>query len=480
MRVAHIGNIAQNAYLNAKLQRRVALLFPDRYGDVEVDSYDTGGGPPMRVPYWEDGQFAPPAMMQEHWFDWISVPMQNGYQRPPWAKIQGNHLGSAAWYDTQEAYEADAKRHLLYHVHPDLGRSHPARATALRAALAASRLTPEEQALCFEPLLDEPPWTCIREIARHYDLVVLYGPWARFGCILPRAQRWIAFEHSTLRYVPWLRQAGDVLLACAYGHADHVLVTNADCQRSARLLELERVSWIPHPVDELAYVPADPGNPAPALAMRAHLGVAPEDFLCFAPARLDLHLKGTATLLYGVARYVRDAEPRGAPRATLLLIGGGDDHAAALNLAQVLGLGERLCVMQAQPKWRLRALYHAADVVLDQFSPEVGSYGTTTVEAMACGKPLITWVDARVHAGVAACPDKAVCLALEAHEIAGWLERLARDPGLRAAKGAEGQAWVEAHHGWQATAEASIAVYRRVLARAAREESAREESAYAA
>lgn len=462
MRVAHIGNIAQNAYLNAKFQRRLALASPREYGDVEADSYDQGGGPPMRVPYWEDGDFAPPPEMAEYWFDWSSVPQRNGFVRPPWAKIIGNHF-IKKWYASQKAYEADFPRAILYQLTPDLGRDWPIRHVALRKALAEGRLTPDEQQMAFGPMLDEPAWPCVRAIAEQYDLTVLYGPWARYGCTLPRACRWIAFEHSTLRYVPMLRQAGDFLLAAAYQHADHVIVTNADCRRSAETLELERYSWLPHPVDTTTYTP-QPDDPAAVRALRRHLEVGDDDVLFFAPARLELHLKGTGTLLYGFLRYLRYAEPAGAPRATLLMVAGGDDQAFVLDLIKTLGLTERVRMMAPQPKCRLRHYYHAADVVLDQFSHEVGSYGTTTGEALACGRPLVTWVDAVLHEGFAACPSSIVCLAKTPVQVGGWLHKLANDPALRVWYGAAGRAWMEEYHDWRRVASESIDLYRRVLA----------------
>ena len=48
MKIAMIGNVAQNAYLNAKFLRRLG---------IEADSFDLGGGPPASTPQWEDGYF---------------------------------------------------------------------------------------------------------------------------------------------------------------------------------------------------------------------------------------------------------------------------------------------------------------------------------------------------------------------------------------------------------------------------------------
>ena len=48
-------------------------------------------------------------------------------------------------------------------------------------------------------------------------------------------------------------------------------------------------------------------------------------------------------------------------------------------------------------KMRLLEYYRAADIVLDQFHEAVGSFGTVTVEAMACGRPVIMYFNPQVH-----------------------------------------------------------------------------------
>jgi len=451
--IDHTGNIAGNAYLSALLQRRLALLDPARYGDVVPTSFDTGGGALMAVPYWEAGDFDPPPEMHAKWFAWAGVPMRNGFVRPPWAKILGNE-GGRAWYDTQDAFESDLGRLLALMVDDRAVVCPDAHLDELRAALAASRLTPAEQQRVFPLLRNDSAWWPILQLAKsgQYDLLVLYGPFASAGVVLPRSQPYVCFEHGTLRYVPCLREEIDVLLALSYQHADHVLITNADCLDAARTLGLDpaRTSWTAHPVDETRFVP----------------GPAPDNdpLVFFCPARSGFLLKGTDKLLYGFRQYVQGMESGRLPRAVMHLIAGGDDVLETQRLVASLGLAEHVRWLGALPKCALLRAYQHADVVLDQFSQLIGSYGTITVEALACGKPVVTWVDAAKHQALgAASPHEVVCLAKRADEIGAWLGRLAQSPRLRADVGAAGRAWVEQHHGWRAGATQAIRVYREVL-----------------
>lgn len=78
LRVLHIGNVANNAYINAKLQRKIGI---DAFVVAETDTYI------MDQPEWEDADF------NGDWGDdftpsWDKVDLK-GYQRPLWF-ITGN------------------------------------------------------------------------------------------------------------------------------------------------------------------------------------------------------------------------------------------------------------------------------------------------------------------------------------------------------------------------------------------------------
>jgi glycosyltransferase involved in cell wall biosynthesis len=70
------------------------------------------------------------------------------------------------------------------------------------------------------------------------------------------------------------------------------------------------------------------------------------------------------------------------------IIAYGKDFDKTIALASSLGL--RLNVLPKVPHERLNEYYWNADVVLDRF--KLGSLGMVSLEAIACGRPVITYV----------------------------------------------------------------------------------------
>jgi glycosyltransferase involved in cell wall biosynthesis len=133
------------------------------------------------------------------------------------------------------------------------------------------------------------------------------------------------------------------------------------------------------------------------------------------------------------------------PEALLVCAGWGADLERSRALAAGLGLGDRVRFLpHALSKTRLLRHYRAADVVLDQFV--VGSYGTSALEAMSAGAPLLIHLEPERFAAVFdEFPPVGNCRTPD--EIAGWLRRLFGDPGERERLGADGRRWVVEHHG---------------------------------
>jgi glycosyltransferase involved in cell wall biosynthesis len=472
VRVCIAGNVAGNAFNLAKGLRALG---------VEADSFDQGSGWIFSLPIWEEGQFDLRAQGYNAAIEvWRTsrLKTENHWQRPPWAKILGNDGKDVQpWYDTQDAFEADIDA-------IQLGRHASHRPAAMQRyellkALEQSR-TPEarwEEVIEYHTTVRSGwyDWRArLRTIVEGgYDLAVLCGPTATIGTLLPKDVPYVTFEHSTMRDAPELRTLPQRVLALAYQSADWNVITNGDCHEAAGMLGVRRTSsFIPHPMDERKFTPDTDG--ASAAGRAALLEWLKCDLVCFAPAR---HCSNTAIgakrndrILYAFHRYVTEAEPAGAPRAGLVLMAWGDkdDLEASRGLIDVLGLTERVIWQAPQPRPRLVQFYRAADIVLDQFS-EVGSFGTTTVEAMSCGKPVITYYSPQVHEWCLPVLGEhpPVLSARTVDEIYERLVWQAKHERYRADIGRRGREWVLRHHSLERVAKAHLSLYTRVLAQKA-------------
>ena len=131
---------------------------------------------------------------------------------------------------------------------------------------------------------------------------------------------------------------------------------------------------MPFLVDTKRYAPGEDHLRAD---LRARYGSGP--FL-FSPARQAWNVKGNDKLLRAVAVVARHY-----PGLQLILPEWGVDLARSRALVSDLGLRVVWIPMVSKPA--LIRLYNAVDVVLDQFN--LGAFGTSTVEAMACAKPVV-------------------------------------------------------------------------------------------
>lgn len=203
--------------------------------------------------------------------------------------------------------------------------------------------------------------------------------------------------------------------------------------------------YVPVPVEAERFT-AHPEPPPPAWP--------DADLVVFHPARLILrrhprlvetgHWKANDRLLEGFAMHVRAS----GSRSVLVLVDRpqSPDRVLARDLVRSLGIGDHVVWLQHPSEqgfsWNeLPAMYRAADVVADDFG--VGWFGLVTLEGLAAGRPVMTYVKPDVMRGLYS--DHPLTLAHTPEEIASRLDEL-RDPTLRAVLGDRGRAWVGEHH----------------------------------
>lgn len=126
---------------------------------------------------------------------------------------------------------------------------------------------------------------------------------------------------------------------------------------------------------------------------------------------------GPLLLFVGRLRYYKGVEHliramAGIPRARLLIVGDGPMRRPWGELTTALGAADRVHFLGEVPDADLPALYHACDVFVLPASQRSEAFGTVLLEAMACGKPVVTtelgtgtsWVNRHGETGLVVPP----------------------------------------------------------------------------
>ncbi|VVN26743.1 glycosyltransferase family protein [Pseudomonas fluorescens] len=166
----------------------------------------------------------------------------------------------------------------------------------------------------------------------------------------------------------------------------------------------------------------------------------PENALVgFIPSRLDYECKGQDKLLQAVVRLQHRARAVGL---RLVFSGWGIDLELAREFARKTAIDDIVMFLDvALSKPLLFEFYLAADFVVDQFN--LGMYGTSALEAMASGSPLMIWLNQSYERSWGAPP---VINAHTVEEIETVLGRLVDGEFDLERDGAELQNWLESVH----------------------------------
>jgi glycosyltransferase involved in cell wall biosynthesis len=427
VRILHVGNIANNAYNNAKFLRRKGV-------EADVLCYDYTHV--MAQPEWEDAEFE--GQVDEYHPQWDQIDL-GLFRRPAWF-MQGQ-LYSGAGRKQSFRWQFRLERMLQQPVRLLWGG-----VKCLASYVHGSNASPRLGDL----LWAYPAQRNFREWFAGYDLIQAYSTDAIYAWMFTDGRPYVAFEHGTMREIPFENSRRGRLLTFAYREANKVLITNPDVLTAARRLGLNNFQFIPHPVDETKYRPHS--TPLRTELMDRHQ----TDLILFAPSRHNWALKGNDLLLRAFARSVK-----ALPRRPLLIVSDwGQETDRSRSLIDALGIGASVLWTPPLNKMKLIQYYNAADVVLDQFT--LGVFGTVTPEAMACGKPVVMYFDRPAHEWCFPEMPPVVAAGTE-DEIFDRLMELAADPTRRTTIGQVSREWVVKHHGWELVADRQISIYRELL-----------------
>ena len=294
-----------------------------------------------------------------------------------------------------------------------------------------------------------------QQLFAHYDVVIGYstdGIWP-----LLSGKPYLAFEHGTIREIPYRTTTQGRNAAMTYRNAEHVFVTNFDCLASAQKLAPGRFTLINHPYDEDHGLAVDGWQ-----KLRASLRTSLDsDLICFFPTRHDW-VDGT-----GYADKSNDvfllalAELRGAGlRIGAVCCDWGANVAQSKTLLSKAGLDAHVRWLKPMAMVQFERMALACDLVVDQF--KLGAFGGIVFKAMAVGAPILTYLDqARLLEQYPEMPPVINC-ATQA-SIVEKLGPLVAAPGRLVELGDASRAWIKRYHAKQETVNLQLDQFRQLI-----------------
>lgn len=278
-----------------------------------------------------------------------------------------------------------------------------------------------------------PGW---RDLFRRYDVVIGYGP----DPVLPFMAQdgpYLAYEHGTLRDIPFEDSDFGRLINAAYANAAAVFVTNTDYLTQARQVAIapHRIHPVPHAFDERPLLRFAASHPVRRDAQA----------LFFAPARQDW-VKQYPTMTknnHFIVHATRRLVDQGFAAFRTIFVEWGVDTAATKALIEELGVGAHFDWIAPVNKRRLWAHYLDAHAVIDQFL--LPSISGVSFEALTLGRRVITCDDGTSNR-LAFGSQPPLLPARDVDSVFDCMRAVVSDPDDAAGIGRDAAAWAKAFH----------------------------------
>ncbi|MES2949214.1 MAG: hypothetical protein V4858_11810 [Pseudomonadota bacterium] len=292
------------------------------------------------------------------------------------------------------------------------------------------------------------------QLFSYYDVVIGYSTDGIYPLLT--GTPFFAFEHGTIREIPYQATSQGRNAAMTYRNAEHVFVTNFDCLKSANTLAPGRFTLINHPYDE------DHGERVTGwedLKWRLRLDLD-SDFVCLFPTRHDW-VPGT-----GYADKANDvfllalADLRKAGfRVGAVCCDWGANVAQSKELIAKTGLASHVSWVKPLAMMQFEQMARACDLVADQF--KLGAFGGIVFKAMAVGAPILTYLnEARLLEQYAEVPPVVNCATQSS--IVEKLGALCASPDRLITLGSASRAWMKRYHGKRDTVNLQLKQFRKL------------------
>jgi hypothetical protein len=396
-RVLGIGNVANNAFKNA-----VALRTHGIECDVMCNDYYHA----MSSPEWECARFSL-SDIDINAPDWAHCDLK-GYERPRWfaqgyhatcidylvARCNNTHKVAALW--EQLAKEgSNGGANIVYRRPPEPLSRFETKLEAIRIGeiyklFAGESFNVHEFHSVYQSIIIDIER--FKQLFRCYDVVIGYATSGLYP-LLAAVGPYLAYEHGTIRTLPFEGSLAGNICALVYKAANNVLITNCDNIVAAKKMKLREFRFVPHAIlEDWRYEYKDN-------SLRTELLCDGKfDFVAFHPSRQHWSSqkniameKGNDIFIRGFASFVRSQRPR----ARLILIDWGESVAKTLELIVDCGIENNVYWLRPMPIRNMSAYIVASDVLADQFL--IGAWGAIMPIGLMLGKPTMSYVNEELH-----------------------------------------------------------------------------------
>lgn len=291
----------------------------------------------------------------------------------------------------------------------------------------------------------------------YYDLIQGYATDGIFPLLAGR--KYVAFEHGTIRNIPFEDTAQGRLCALTYCLANGVIITNADNLVAANKLGLKNIKFVPHPINDINL------ESATCLANKLNKKLKLElnaDFLVFHPARQHWDSsrhpdweKANDYLIHGLSILIKERRVK----VGAVFVEWGASVEASKKLILELGIESAVKWIKPLSHRSMIEYIQACDVLADQFY--LGAFGSTMPKGLMCGKPVLINLNYDLHEWCFPIQPPVINVK-SANEISDKLFNLYSDRDYRNKISADGVEWYNKFHSSTSIVNSAIDLYKTI------------------
>jgi glycosyltransferase involved in cell wall biosynthesis len=289
---------------------------------------------------------------------------------------------------------------------------------------------------------------------REYDIVEAHVPYPIYSQF--SGNPYVTYDAGWIRYLPYDTSIKGKLARRGYSKGKGLIMTNPDTfEISDRLsyLDKTKIHFSPFAIDPNKYRPLPNGD----LRSKYVKKNSSDELLLFCPARQMWIEKGNDKMITAFSKFVKVF-----PNSKFIMVAWSIDEAKSKKLVNDLGISNNVIWINPVPKNQLIQYYNIADIVLDQFV--LGSWGTSTPEAMCCGKPVLIFYK-KEYILRAFGEEPPILNSFNEDEIFSNLLKLAENKDFRNELGKKSRDWIIKTHSPSVVAKIHLDILESSLAK---------------